>query len=341
MPPTDTPPLVSIAVPVYNTAAYLGQALDSLLAQSHGNWEGLLWDDGSSDGSGAIARAYAARDRRFRVMGDGINRGNPATLAAALSEAHGEFLGVLDSDDLLEPDALAGLLAFMQAQPSLGMAYSSCVEMDEGGRELGPSRRSGTPYSAHRLLTEFMTFQFRLMRTQAYRAAGGYDPAVDESADYDLCLRLSETCAIAHLPRPLYRYRIHSGSVSRSQRLRQVRSSFDAAVRALHRRGLADRHALQLALQVRHVLRPKTARGTGANDPEAEQCLRQSPPFDPANASPAHDWAEQLEERYRAFVADALRRGLDERYDCALEIDSWHILTPLRPFAGWRVPSGR
>ena len=77
----------------------------------------------------------------------------------------------------------------------------------------------------------------------------------------------------------------------------------------------------------------------GANDPDAEQCLRLSPPFDPANASHAHDWAQQVEDHYNAFVADAQRRGLEARYDCALEIDSWHILQPLRPFGGagnWR-----
>ena len=76
-----------------------------------------------------------------------------------------------------------------------------------------------------------------------------------------------------------------------------------------------------------------------ANDPDAEQCLRLSPPFDPANASHAHDWAQQVEDHYNAFVADAQRRGLEARYDCALEIDSWHILQPLRPFGGagnWR-----
>ena len=71
-----TPPLISIAVPIYNTAHYLPAALDSLLAQDYPHWEALLWDDGSADGSAQLAAAYAARDSRFRLLGDGRNHGN-------------------------------------------------------------------------------------------------------------------------------------------------------------------------------------------------------------------------------------------------------------------------
>jgi len=331
-------PLISIAVPIYNTARFLPEALDSLLAQTHADWEGLLWDDGSSDGSAEIAAEYARRDPRFRLLGDGRNHGNPAALAQALALARGTFLGVLDGDDLLEPQALSAMLAFMHATPALGMAYSQYVEIDEDGAVLGPGTRFRTPYSARRMLVEFMTYHFRLLRSEAYRAVGGYDATLDESADYDLCLRLSEHCAIAHLAQPLYRYRIRRDSVSASQRLRQVRTAFDAAQRAVRRRGLDRDHAFSLGLRARHMLRPK-AGIVSAGDSEAEQCLRRSPPFDPASAAQVHDWQAQIEQGYRTFVADAQQRGLDARYDCALEIDSWHVLQPLRPFGGvgnWR-----
>ena len=76
------PPLVSIAMPILDTARFLPAALDSLLAQSCGDWEALLWDDGSSDGSARIAADYAARDPRFRLLGDGRNHGQAAALAA-------------------------------------------------------------------------------------------------------------------------------------------------------------------------------------------------------------------------------------------------------------------
>lgn len=252
-------PLVSIAMPILDTERFLPAALDSLLAQHCGDWEALLWDDGSSDGSARIAADYAARDSRFRLLGDGRNHGQAAALAATLAQARGAYLGTLDSDDLLEADALSAMLAFMQAQPALGMAYSHYLEIDEHGAPLRAGRRSQTPYSAAGLLVEFMTFQFRLVRADAYHAVGGFDPAAAYAEDYDLCLRLSERFPVGHLPQSLYRYRVRRGSISQCSRLRQVKASFAAAQRALQRRGLAHQQALSLGIRARHVLRPKTA----------------------------------------------------------------------------------
>ena len=249
--------LFSIAIPIYNTARFLPAALDSVLAQDHANWEGLLWDDGSSDGSSDIAAGYARRDPRFRVIGNGRNNGVSFGSAAALAEARGDYVAVLDSDDMLEPDALSSMLAFMRKHPQLGMAYSRYVEIDEDGAFLADGKRTQTPYSSHQLLVEFMTYHFRVIRADAYRAVGGIDARMPVAPDYDLCLRLSERFGIGHLPKPLYRYRLRRDSISHGSRLRQVRASFDAAQRALQRRGLQGQYALSLGVRARHVLRPK------------------------------------------------------------------------------------
>jgi len=251
------PALISIAVPIYNTARFLPAALDSLLAQDHLHWEALLWDDGSTDDSGAIAGDYARRDARFRVLGNGRNNGLSAGLALMLSEARGDYVAQLDSDDLLEPDALSSMLAFMREHPQLGMAYSQYVEISENGGLLGPGKRFLKPYSSHQLLVDFMTFHFRLIRVAAYRAVGGYDASLEDSADYDLCLRLSEHCRVGYLQKPLYRYRMRHDSLSHASRLRQVRTSFDAAQRALQRRSLQGQYALSLGVRARQVLRQK------------------------------------------------------------------------------------
>ncbi len=255
--------LVSIAVPIFNTARFLPAALDSLLAQDHPHWEALLWDDGSTDGCGAIAADYAARDPRFRVLGDGRNRGVCVALASSLAEARGAYLGVLDSDDMLESDALSAMVDFMQARPQLGMAYSQYVEIDEQGQLIAPGTRCLKPYSSHQLLVDFMTYHFRLLRADAYRAIGGVDAAMTVAPDYDLCLRMSERFPVEHLPKPLYRYRIRRDSISQGSRLRQVRASFDAAQRALQRRGMQGQYALSLGVRARHVLRPKPAAPQG------------------------------------------------------------------------------
>lgn len=257
------PALISIAVPIYNTARFLPDALDSLLAQDFAEWEGLLWDDGSTDASGEIAAEYARRDPRFRVLGNGRNNGVGVGLANALAAARGDYVAVLDSDDMLEPDALSSMLAFMREQPRLGMAYSQHTEMNQDGILQGVGVRTLKPYSSHQLMVDFMTHHFRLIRADAYRAVGGSDATMAVAPDYDLCLRLSERFEIGHLAKPLYRYRLRPNSISHDNRLRQVRASFDAAQRSLQRRGLQDQYALSLGVRARHVLRPKHT-GAGA-----------------------------------------------------------------------------
>lgn len=102
-------PLVSIIMPVYNTAAFLPAALDSILAQTYPAWEAILVDDGSTDDSGAICDSYAARDRRFRVIHK-INAGVSAARNIGLDAARGEYIGFVDSDDWADPAMIATMV---------------------------------------------------------------------------------------------------------------------------------------------------------------------------------------------------------------------------------------
>lgn len=97
--------MVSVIIPVYNTEKYLRRCLDSVLAQTYRDWEAILVDDGSTDGSGAICDEYAACDSRFKVV-HGTNVGVSAARNAALDVASGEWLTVVDADDELADDAL-------------------------------------------------------------------------------------------------------------------------------------------------------------------------------------------------------------------------------------------
>ena len=97
--------MFSIIIPVYNVAQYLRECLDSVLAQTFGDWEAICVDDGSTDGSAAILDEYAAKDARFRVIHQ-ENAGVSAARNAALDAAKGEFFLFLDGDDLLRNDAL-------------------------------------------------------------------------------------------------------------------------------------------------------------------------------------------------------------------------------------------
>jgi len=102
-------PRVSLILPVYNTKDYLGPCIDSIIGQTFGDWELLVVDDGSTDGSGAICDTYDHRDDRITVVHK-LNTGKPDTLNLAIGMVKAEFVGFIDSDDWLEPDMLEVLL---------------------------------------------------------------------------------------------------------------------------------------------------------------------------------------------------------------------------------------
>lgn len=98
--------MVSVIVPIYNAEAYLRRALDSILSQTHKDWEAILVDDGSTDSSGRIAEEYAACDRRFKVVHK-ENGGQSEARNTGMQHAQGEFLLFLDADDFLHPQLMA------------------------------------------------------------------------------------------------------------------------------------------------------------------------------------------------------------------------------------------
>ena len=112
-------PKFSIIIPAYNVAPYLRESLDSVLAQTHTNWEAICVDDGSSDGSGEILDEYAARDPRFKIVHQ-INEGVARAREVGLSAANGEWICWIDADDKVDPEFLVGFNSVI---------YRCCVDM--------------------------------------------------------------------------------------------------------------------------------------------------------------------------------------------------------------------
>ncbi|HEY9654890.1 MAG TPA: glycosyltransferase, partial [Crinalium sp.] len=252
-------PLISLVMTTYNRERYMGAAIESVLQQTFTNFELLLWDDGSDDRSVAIADSFAQRDQRVRVVA-AAHRGRVAALQAAIAHTTGSYLGWVDSDDLLAPTALEQTVRTLNEQPQAGMVYTDYLEMDEQGTVIRYGQRCSIPYSKDRLLLDFMTFHFRLMRRSVFDQVGGINGALDYVEDYDLCLRLSEVTEIRRVREPLYYYRNHTGSASQQWRLEQVLRSRTAIAQALKRRGLADQLAIEVQLPEGHFfLRRKAA----------------------------------------------------------------------------------
>ncbi|MEO0030816.1 MAG: putative glycosyltransferase EpsE [Pseudomonadota bacterium] len=117
------PPRVSVICTFLNRESFLGEAVDSVLAQDFADWELLLVDDGSRDGSSALAADHARRDSRIRVLShEGhINRGISASRNLGLAQARGQFIAFIDSDDVWLPGKLSGQVALFDAMPDIDM----------------------------------------------------------------------------------------------------------------------------------------------------------------------------------------------------------------------------
>lgn len=252
-----TSPLVSLITTVHNRQAYLGEALASARNQSMKNFELIVFDDGSTDQSLQVARHHAAHDDRIRVIAS-KHQGRAASLIEAHRLARGQYVGWLDSDDLLLPDALKESTAALQQAPSIGVAYTHHLVIDQNGAIRGIGKRSSIPYSPDRLLIDFMTFHFRLMRKDLYEQVGGIDPDFASAEDYDLCLKLSEITLFQCIPKPLYKYRYHPNSLSIAGSLEQVRYSAKAVRNAMVRRKLDSQYDLIVDVSSRFKLQPKT-----------------------------------------------------------------------------------
>jgi len=207
-------PLISIITPVYNTpAAWLGEAIDSVLRQAYENWELILIDDGSTlDETIALLKTIAQRDRRIQVIWRESTGGISAASNSGLEHAHGEWIGLLDHDDLLEPDALFEVVKYLQDNPETDLIFSDEDKITEEGLAAPQFKPDWSPDF---LLSYNYLCHFTTLRREIVERAGRFRPEFDGAQDYDLFLRVSElTTRIHHLPRILYHWRRSETSTS-------------------------------------------------------------------------------------------------------------------------------
>jgi O-antigen biosynthesis protein len=203
-----TAPRFSILTPVYETpTGVLRKMLRSVLRQSHGDWELCLVDDGSQQPHvREILDRAEARDPRIRVRHRQGNSGIVATSNEALEMASGEFVVLLDHDDLLHPDALAHVAAAIDAAPQADYIYTDEDKVDTLGIHSGPFFKPD--WSPERMRSQMYTCHLSVLRRSLVEAVGGFDPEFEGSQDWDLVLKVTERArAVVHVPRILYHWR--------------------------------------------------------------------------------------------------------------------------------------
>ena len=228
---------ISVVMAVYNRQEYLKEAISSVLQQTWKDFELLVWDDASTDGSLAIARSFSEQDSRVRVV-LGQHSGHSESLQSAIAATSRPFIGQVDSDDILHPTALEKTVKILQANPQVGLVYTNYLVIDRQGEITGEGERCKVPYSRERILSHFMTFHFRLIRRTVFNQVGGINTDFTYAQDYDLCLRLSEVTEVRHVDEPLYFYRTHTGSISQGKKQQQAyfmeKAAEDAKARQKH-----------------------------------------------------------------------------------------------------------
>jgi glycosyltransferase involved in cell wall biosynthesis len=234
-------PLLSVILPVHNCRRYLAAAIASIVRQSHRDFEFIIVDDGSTDGSAAVIDRAAAADPRIRVIRR-PNTGIVGALNDGLAAAQGEFIARMDGDDLAEPARFAAQLAYLSAHPECVAVGSAVWFVDSAGavvdRYAPPPGHAAIEAELLRGNGGALIHPALMLRRAAVTAAGGYRREYDRAEDLDLFLRLARHGRLANLPVVLLRYRLHLGSTNFVHREQQRVLSLHLVTAARAERGL-------------------------------------------------------------------------------------------------------
>ena len=209
--------LVSVIMAAYDAERWIGEAIESVLAQTYEDWELLVADDGSRDGTVAAVRGYG--DPRIRlleashagVLGHVRNR--------AIEAARGEVIALLDADDAWAPRKLELQLGLLADRPEVGVVHTGAELLVDGTRRPGPAPPGG-PLVRNLLANNFIYSSSAAIRRELLDEHGTFDPdpGLRGSPDYELWLRLAPLTEFAYIPGPLLAYRVHGGQMSAGRR---------------------------------------------------------------------------------------------------------------------------
>ena len=236
-----TLPMISVVMSVFNGERFLSEAVESILAQSFSDFEFIVIDDGSTDGSAMILESYQRIDSRMRVYRQ-EKRGLVASLNRGCGLARGKYIARMDADDVAVKDRLAQQVGYMESNPEVGLLGGAVQMIDAAGKPLRVVRYPLENYELQRALLQSNVFWHPtvLIRTQNFKSAGGYRN-IPAAEDYDLWLRMAARYPVANLRSVLLNYRIHSNQVS-ARKCRQQALGAVAAQRAatLRKEGKQD-----------------------------------------------------------------------------------------------------
>ena len=215
IPTSAIKPLLSIVVPVYNTPdKYILPLIDSLMNQTYNRWELILVDGSTNDERKTAIKKYAEQDTRIIHKINKTNLGISGNTNVGLEIAKGEFIGLLDHDDMLSSHALEEVVIAYNKNPKVEILYSDEDKLsDDGKKRQLPFFKPD--WSPDLLLSVNYITHFLVVRRSLVKAVGGLRSEYDGAQDYDFLLRITErTDQIVHIPKILYHWRLADGSTA-------------------------------------------------------------------------------------------------------------------------------
>lgn len=228
---------VSVILSAYNGKQYLPKAINSILSQTYRDFEFLIVNDGSTDETGKIMEEFAKQDARIRVITNEKNLGLTKSLNIALRQAQGVYVARMDADDVALSERLEKQVSFLDVHPEIGMVGTAFEWIDENGKIIGQKEVVTEPEELRSLLIQTNPFLHGsiMIRKEILDRAGWYDERYKKAQDYDLWLRLSQTCKFANLPDVLMQKRMTRNMISYKSEREQIRYALRARWNALKR----------------------------------------------------------------------------------------------------------
>ncbi|WP_082146130.1 glycosyltransferase family 2 protein [Burkholderia pyrrocinia] len=227
-------PLISIVVPTYNSdERFLREMIESVRGQIYPHWELCIADDASpSESVRQVLEAARASDERIKVVYRSVNGHISEASNSALDIATGEYVALLDHDDIIPPHALFMVVKYLNKYPGARMFYSDEDKLSADNERTSPYFKSD--WNPQLFLSQNMFSHLGVFETALVREAGGFRKGLEGSQDYDLalrCVELSGHDAVVHIPHVLYHWRILPGSTASSGSEKPY--ALVAAIRAL------------------------------------------------------------------------------------------------------------
>lgn len=217
-------------MPVYNVAPFVDEAIASILAQTHRNFEFLIRDDGSTDGTGEKLERWARRDRRIQVFRGARQLGPAASSNWIVRQAAHDIVARMDGDDVSHPDRLRRQLAVLRSRPDVSLVGTLFRTIDQNGRVIRGRDRS-------RLIQPNALAPFAhgsiMYRRAAFDAIGGYRAQCDFWEDQDFFVRISLRGQVLVLPEALFDYRFNHTSTRLVSDRARVEDALDLGLRCL------------------------------------------------------------------------------------------------------------